>query len=111
MRTVLATFPGVNFALKPFLTERIEESLSGYTASVVVNIFGNDLDLLDDAHEVARELGGVHGATEVQLQSPPGMPQLTIRLRKADLERWGLDAVDVLTAPHGLPGRHRRPNL
>ena len=49
MRKVLAAFPGVNFALKPFLTERVEESLSGYTASVIVNIYGNDLDALDEA--------------------------------------------------------------
>ncbi len=97
MRKVLAGFPGVNFALKPFLTERVEESLSGYTASVIVNIYGNDLDQLDEAaRSVARELGEIKGATEVQLQSPPGMPQLTIRQRKADLERWGLDSVDVL---------------
>jgi Cu/Ag efflux pump CusA len=97
MRKVLASFPGVNFALKPFLTERVEESLSGYTASVIVNIYGNDLDALDEAaRSVARELSEIQGATEVQLQSPPGMPQLTIRQRKADLERWGLDSVDVL---------------
>src|SRR5262249_4124287 len=93
----LTQFPGVNFALKTFLTERIEEILSGYTASVVVNIFGNDLDLLDlIARDVARVIGGIYGATEVQLQSPPGMPQLTIRLRKQDLERWGFDVIDVL---------------
>jgi CzcA family heavy metal efflux pump len=97
MRKVLASFPGVNFALKPFLTERVEESLSGYTASVIVNIYGNDLDALDEAaRSVARELSEIRGATEVQLQSPPGMPQLTIRQRKTDLERWGLDSVDVL---------------
>jgi len=97
VRKALSGFPGVNFALKPFLTERVEESLSGYTASVVVNVFGNDLDLLDRlARDVARVLGGISGATEVQLQSPPGMPQLTVRLRKPDLERWGFDAVDVL---------------
>ncbi len=97
MRKVLSGFPGVNFALKPFLTERVEESLSGYTASVIVNLYGNDLDVLDDAaRDVAREIGEVRGATEVQLQSPPGLPQLTIRPRKADLERWGMDAVDVL---------------
>ncbi len=97
MRKVLSGFPGVNFALKPFLTERVEESLSGYTASVIVNIYGNDLDALDEAaRSVARELAEVPGATEVQLQSPPGMPQLTIRQRKGDLERWGLDSVDVL---------------
>ena len=41
-------------------------------------------------------LGAVPGASEVQLQSPPGMPQLSIKLRKADLQRWGFDAVDVL---------------
>jgi CzcA family heavy metal efflux pump len=97
MRRVLAGFPGVNFALKPFLTERVEESLSGYTASVIVNLYGNDLDTLDEtARSVARELSEVDGATEVQLQSPPGLPQLTIRPRKADLERWGMDTVDVL---------------
>lgn len=97
MREVLAGFPGLNFALKPFLTERVEESLSGYTASVIVNLYGNDLDRLDEAgRDVARVLSEVDGATEVQLQSPPGMPQLTIKPRKADLERWGLDAVDVL---------------
>ena len=97
LRRALIPFPGVNFVLKPFLTERIEEILSGYTASVVVNIFGNDLDLLDlVARDVARVIGGIHGATEVQLQSPPGMPQLTIRLRKQDLERWGFDAIGVL---------------
>ncbi len=102
MRKVLSGFPGVNFALKPFLTERVEESLSGYTASVIVNLYGNDLDVLDEtARDVARVMGEVKGATEVQLQSPPGMPQLTIRPRKADLERWGMDAVDVLNVLRG----------
>ncbi len=99
MRKVLAGFPGANFALKPFLTERVEESLSGYTASVIVNIYGNDLNVLDEtAQQVAQELNGIEGAAEVQLQSPPGLPQLTIRPRKADLERWGLDTVEVLNA-------------
>jgi len=102
MRKVLSGIPGANFALKPFLTERVEESLSGYTASVIVNLHGNDLDVLDEtARDVARQLGEVKGATEVQLQSPPGMPQLTIRPRKADLERWGMDAVDVLNLLRG----------
>jgi len=97
IRDILVRFPGVNFAVKPFLTERVEETISGYTASVVVNIYGNDLDILDrKAQEIAQVVGAVPGATDVQVQSPPGLPQLTIRLRKPDLERWGFDAVDVL---------------
>jgi CzcA family heavy metal efflux pump len=97
IRRTFAGFIGVNASVMTFLTERIEETLSGYEASVVVNIFGNDLDVLDQkAQDVARVLGEVPGATEVQVQSPPGLPQLTIRLRKPDLERWGFDAVEVL---------------
>ncbi|WP_249138404.1 efflux RND transporter permease subunit [Phenylobacterium montanum] len=97
VRKALAGFVGVNFSVKTFLTERIEETLSGYTAAVAVNVFGNDLDLLDQkAQVVATVLGGVPGASEVQVQSPPGLPQITIRLRKGDLLRWGLDPVQVL---------------
>lgn len=97
IRKVLARFPGVNFAVTPFLTERVEETLSGFTAPVAVGIFGNDLDVLDQkAQEVAKALSAIPGAADVQVQSPPGMPQLTINLRKTDLLRWGFDPVDVL---------------
>ncbi len=97
IRRTFAGFVGVNASVMTFLTERIEETLSGYTAAVVVNVFGNDLDLLDrKAQEVAQTLNEVPGATDVQVQSPPGLPQLTIRLRNPDLERWGFDAVEVL---------------
>ena len=97
IRKALAQFPGVNFAVKTFLTERVEETLSGYTASVVVNIYGNDLDVLDaKAQEVARVLSHVRGSTEVQVQSAPGTPQLEIRLRPDDLALWGFEPIDVL---------------
>lgn len=97
IRQALARFVGVNFSVKTFLSERIEETLSGYTAAVAVNIFGNDLDVLDQkAEEIARVLNGVPGATEVTVQSPPGLPQLTIRLRQSALVRWGFDPTDVL---------------
>lgn len=99
IRKALVQFPGANFAVKTFLTERVEETLSGYTASVVVNIYGNHLDRLDSqAQQVAKLLNEVHGATDVSVQSPPGTPQIGIRLRQPDLERWGFAAVDVLDA-------------
>lgn len=99
IRRVLAQFPGVNFAIKTFLTERIEETLSGYTASVVINIFGNDLDLLDrKAREIAGILSKIPGAADVNIQSPPGTPQLIVRLREDDVKRRGFDPVDVLDA-------------
>lgn len=90
-------FPGVTFAINTFLTERIEETISGYTAPVVINIHGHDLDSLDlDAHAVAKALAQVPGAKEVLIQSPPGIPELSIRLDPDRLARWGLHPLDVL---------------
>ncbi|MGC2810107.1 MAG: efflux RND transporter permease subunit, partial [Bradyrhizobium sp.] len=40
IRRTFAGFVGVNAAIMTFLTERIEETFSGYTAAVAVNVFG-----------------------------------------------------------------------
>jgi CzcA family heavy metal efflux pump len=93
----VAPIPGVNFAINTFLTERIEETISGFSAAMVVNIHGQDLDMLDrDARAVAAKLSQIPGAADVQIQSPPGTPQLTIRLRPERLAQWGLQPLDVL---------------
>ncbi len=97
MRDTLSQFSGVSFSILTFLTERIEETISGYTASTVVNIYGNDLDQLDrEAQQVTRVLHRVPGATDVQMQSPPGTPQVAVALRTPELLHWGLDPMSVL---------------
>ncbi|MDL2717676.1 MAG: efflux RND transporter permease subunit [Acidobacteriota bacterium] len=97
VREVFSRFPGTSSSVKTFLTERVEETLSGYTASVVVNVYGNDLDALDGiGRQVSAVLGGIEGASEVQVQSPPGMPQLSVKLRPEELARFGFRSVDVL---------------
>jgi CzcA family heavy metal efflux pump len=92
-----AGFVGVNFAINTFLTERIEETISGYAASTVINIYGNDLDALDrDAQAIAAVIRSTTGAADVLVQSPPGTPQLVIRLRPEKLALWGMQPTDVL---------------
>jgi Cu/Ag efflux pump CusA len=101
IRKALADVPGVTVSVKTFLAERIEETISGYTASVVVNLYGNDLDQLDhEAAQVAQVVSGVPGARDVQLQAPPGTPQEAVTLRNSDLRRWGLNPVGVLDGVH-----------
>jgi CzcA family heavy metal efflux pump len=101
-------FVGANFAINTFLTERIEETISGYSASTVINIYGNDLDALDrDAQKIAALLNEIKGAKDVLVQSPAGTPEVVIRLRPDKLALWGFHPTDVLdtirAAYEGVP--------
>jgi CzcA family heavy metal efflux pump len=99
INAVLAGFPGASYELNSFLVERVNETLSGYTAPVAVNIFGNDLDVLDAVSpRVSRLLAAIPGVTDLQWQSPPGAPQIVVHLRPRDLLRWGVTSVDVMEA-------------
>lgn len=106
IREVLEAFPGINSEVNTFLTERIDETISGYTSPVVVNIYGKQLEALDHkAQQVAAVMGDIEGATDVQLRAPPGEPQLEVRLRLDELAYWGLKPVDVMrTVQTGFGG-------
>jgi CzcA family heavy metal efflux pump len=99
IKKIFEKFPQINVEVNTFLAERIEETLSGFTEPVVINIFGNNLDVLDKkAQEVLTVLKTVPGAEEAQIQEAVGTPELSVRLRKEDLVYWGFDPVDVLEA-------------
>ena len=90
MRASLGKFPGVYFAIRRFLAERIEETISGSTADVAVKIYGDDLDVLDaKAREVAKALQAVKGAADVQEDSPPGSPRMVVKLKPESLRQFG----------------------
>ena len=101
-------FVGVNFVINTFLTERIEETISGYNASIVINIFGDNLNTLDqDAQKIVYVLRKINSASDIMLQSPPGTPQVSIRLRSERMSQLGILKTDVLdvikTAYEGFP--------
>lgn len=96
---ILGRFPGIQFEVLTFLGDRIGETLTGETAPVVVNIFGQDLDLLDaKAKEVAAVLNAVPGCSDLQVKSPPGAPRMAVRLRPDRLTQYGFRPVEALEA-------------
>ncbi|MEM9383994.1 MAG: efflux RND transporter permease subunit [Pseudomonadota bacterium] len=97
VREVLNDFPGIVYEANTFLIERIDETVSGYTAPVVVNVYGTDLDELDrTAFAVAAQMREVQGGAEVQVRAPPGRPEFQVRLRPQALSDLGLRPQDVL---------------
>lgn len=97
IRDTLGKFPGIQSEVLTFLGDRISETLAGETAEVVVNIFGDDLNLLDEkAEEVAKVLSAIPGATDVQVKSPPGAPRVVVRLRSDRLLQFGYRPLEAL---------------
>lgn len=99
IRDILDAFPGIQSEVVTFLGDRISETITGETAPVVINVFGDDLDVIDaKAREVAQVLGNVPGAADVQVKSPPGSPRMALRLRPERLTQFGFRPVEVMEA-------------
>lgn len=97
LRNILGSFPGIGFEANTFLTERVDETISGYTSPIVVNIFGNDLDDLDTkAQAVAKIMQELPGASNVQVRSPPGTPFVQVHLNLDQLNFWGVMPEQVM---------------
>jgi CzcA family heavy metal efflux pump len=102
IRGILERFPGIQSEVVTFLGDRISETISGESAPVVISIYGDDLDVLDDkAREIAQVLNNkslIQGAADVQVKAPPGAPRLAVRLRPERLTQLGFRPVEVLDA-------------
>jgi Cu/Ag efflux pump CusA len=99
LNDLLKKIPGIQFEVLTFLGDRIGETLTGETAPVVVNIFGDDLDALDaKAQEVANVLKSVSTNANANVKSPPGAPRMAVRLRPDRLTQFGFRPVEVLEA-------------
>jgi Cu/Ag efflux pump CusA len=93
------------------LTERINETLSGTGAPVVLRVIGNNLRNIQAATgELTAALRKVPGAATVVPQTPWFAPRISIRLRRRHLAMWGLtprDALNILPlATDGLVVGH-----
>ena len=99
IRAALARFPGAAFSIESPLGERMEETLSGAPAQFVVDIFGDDLNALDPtAAEVRQVLEKIPGAVDVNLTTPPGLPEMSVRLQPDKLLQYGFHPTEVLDA-------------
>ena len=92
-------FPGFSFEVFSFLSERIEETISGAVTPVAVKVYGDDLDTLDRAaRDIARVLATVPGNESVRPEAQAGQPELVVRIRREEAARHDLCAVQILDA-------------
>lgn len=97
MQKAISSVPGITTSINTFLIERIDETLSGATAPVVIHVFGQNLDNIDRiAQDISKALSQLKGTLSIRLQSPISIPQLSIKLRLDQLNRYDFRPTEVL---------------
>jgi CzcA family heavy metal efflux pump len=99
IQSVVDGYPGLVRDLLTYLKERIKEVLTGAGASIVVRVYGPDLEgLRAKAAEVGKTISGVAGVTNLKIEQQVLVPQIEVRLNPDAAARFGLAPGDVRRA-------------
>jgi CzcA family heavy metal efflux pump len=89
-------YPGVYRDVQTYLRERIKEVLTGTSESIVVRIFGPDLDMLrKKADEIEKKLGGIDGVVDAHASRQADLPHIEVEVDIAAARRYGLKPGDI----------------
>lgn len=93
VQAVVDGYPGLVRDLLTYLRERIKEVLTGASASIVIRIYGPDLNTLRaQAAAVETALKDIAGVRELKVESQVLVPQITVKLRPESAVLHGLNA-------------------
>src|SRR5207253_2122965 len=96
MRDALAELPGVAASFSQPIALRVDELVSGVKSAIGIKIFGDDLDVLKSkAEAVARVLGKVPGATDINVEKVSGLAYLQIEIDREKIARYGINVADI----------------
>jgi cobalt-zinc-cadmium resistance protein CzcA len=107
MNDKLQALPGLEFNFSQIIEDNVEEALSGVKGELAIKLFGDDLAKLQEVGEQIRlALSEVRGITDLACEKLSGQPNLTIRLDRRAIARYGLDVQTVLSLIEtGLGGK------
>jgi CzcA family heavy metal efflux pump len=89
-------YPGLYRDVQTYLRERIKEVLTGTSESIVVRVFGPELEALrDKSEEIAEKIGKIDGVIDAHPSFSEDLPQIDVELNLAQARRYGLKPGDV----------------
>jgi len=92
----VSDIPGVAFSFTQPMAMRMDETVSGVKADLAVKIFGDDFRTLDAIGQQAlRAVARVPGAADPQMEITSGVAELSVKVRRDALARYGLNVSDV----------------
>jgi CzcA family heavy metal efflux pump len=99
VQEVVDGYPGLQRDVQTYLKERVKEVLTGSSDSIVVRIFGPDLETLRaKADEIKGVMSGIDGTADVKAERLVDIPQIQVTVDLAAAQRYGLKPGDVRRA-------------
>jgi CzcA family heavy metal efflux pump len=96
VKEVVDGYPGLQRDVQTYLKERTKEVLTGSSDSIIVRIYGDDLDVLrDKANEVKDLMGGIDGIIEEHVTLQADVPQVQVEVDLAKASEYGIKPGDV----------------
>ena len=91
-------FPGVVFNFSQYISDNVEEALSGVKGENSVKVFGNDLESNDKiANGIVDVMSKVRGVADLGLFKSLGQPSIKVIPKREVCARYGLNTGDVDT--------------
>ncbi len=98
--------PGVIFSYSQPIELRMQELIAGVRSDVAISLYGDDLNVLKQkADEIIRVVSQVRGAADAKAEQIAGLPFLRIRIDRAAIARYGINASQVLDVVESMGGK------
>jgi len=96
MDAELSKIPGVNYDFTQPMEMRLNETVSGVKMDLAVKIFGDDFRTLDMLSKQAlRVISSIRGAANPQIEMTSGVAELSVRVDRSALARYGINVSQV----------------
>jgi CzcA family heavy metal efflux pump len=90
------SYPGLYRDVQTYLRERVREVLTGTSNSIVVRIYGPDLEVLrDKADEISKRIHNIDGVVDAHADFSEDLPHMQVKVDLAAAQRYGLTPGDV----------------
>ncbi|MCB0560681.1 MAG: efflux RND transporter permease subunit, partial [Phaeodactylibacter sp.] len=103
IQTLVDGYPGLYRDVLTYLKERIREVLTGTSESIVIRLYGPELEVLrSKAREVRDNLKGIEGLIDLHVELNEEIPQVQVRVDLEKAKKYGLKPGDVRRAASTL---------
>lgn len=94
----VSDIPGLSFSFSQPIQCRIDELVAGTRAQVIVKLFGDDYEVLQQKiAEISRVIASIPGVADQVAEVVDGQPYIVIEVDRQQIARYGINVNDVLS--------------